>query len=32
VNRIFVRQDGNWYYIYLGTPAHNAIEIFKAYF
>ena len=29
VNRIFVRQEGGVYYIYLGTPAHNAIEMFK---
>jgi hypothetical protein len=29
VNRIFVRQESDIYYIYLGTPSHNAIEIFK---
>lgn len=32
VNRVFVRAEGGAYFIYLGTPEHNAIEMFKAYF
>jgi hypothetical protein len=30
VNRIFAREEGGIYYIYLGTPSHNAVEIFKS--
>ncbi len=32
VNKIFVRKEGGVYYIYLGSPPHNVIEMFRAFF